>query len=215
METQTSELQAILHRVERLEKQNRMLKQLGLLAVVLLGSLLLMAQARSTPKAVGASLFTLHDADGNIRAKLALCADSPCLSFLDREGKESMKLSEYLFQMGGNTDKGGVVQIEAASAGPPIDMKASPEEIRKAIQAGSSFTKPVASIRLGNDKDKSNLSLAVEGSEADLRIHDSSGFETVLGNTDLVTERTGESRKTSAASVVLFGKDSKVLWSAP
>jgi len=31
----------------------------------------------------------------------------------------------------------------------------------------------------------------------------------------LVMPRTGEKRKTSAALLVLFGKDGKVLWSAP
>ncbi len=40
------------------------------------------------------------------------------------------------------------------------------------------------------------------------------GFQTVLGGTDLETPRTGETHKTSAASVVLFDKDKIVLWQA-
>jgi hypothetical protein len=54
-----------------------------------------------------------------------------------------------------------------------------------------------------------------EGAEAHLTVHDPNGFETILGNIDLVTERTGETHKTSAASLVLFGKGNKVLWQAP
>jgi hypothetical protein len=37
-------------------------------------------------------------------------------------------------------------------------------------------------------------------------------FQATVGSTDLVTPETGESRKTSAASVVMFGKDGKVIW---
>ena len=48
-----------------------------------------------------------------------------------------------------------------------------------------------------------------------LVLDDASGFATEIGVTDLVTPATGETHETSAASVVLLGKDKKVLWSAP
>ena len=53
------------------------------------------------------------------------------------------------------------------------------------------------------------------GDEVGLRLQDKEGFGTHIGRTDLATPRTGETHKTSAASLVLFGKDGKVLWSAP
>jgi len=37
----------------------------------------------------------------------------------------------------------------------------------------------------------------------------------VLGTADLVTTRTGAETKTAESSLVLFDKDSKVLWEAP
>ena len=46
-------------------------------------------------------------------------------------------------------------------------------------------------------------------------LYDREGFQTTIGTTDLVTPRTGETHKTSAASLVLFDKDKKVLWKAP
>ena len=46
-------------------------------------------------------------------------------------------------------------------------------------------------------------------------LQDSDGFKTVIGSIDLLNPRTGETSKTSAASVVLFDKDKKVLWKAP
>jgi hypothetical protein len=48
-----------------------------------------------------------------------------------------------------------------------------------------------------------------------LSVSDRQGYELDLGKTDLLTSRTGESHQTSAASVVMFGKDKNVLWSAP
>ena len=50
---------------------------------------------------------------------------------------------------------------------------------------------------------------------ATLGLIDENGFETRVGTTDLVNPGTGETRWTSAASVVLFDKDKKVLWKAP
>jgi hypothetical protein len=46
-------------------------------------------------------------------------------------------------------------------------------------------------------------------------LFDENGFEAELGRTDLVTPRTGETQKRSAASLVLFGKDKNVIWKAP
>ncbi len=51
--------------------------------------------------------------------------------------------------------------------------------------------------------------------ERSLELSDKEGFETTIGTTDLLGLRTGETRRTSAASVVLFDKDKKVLWEAP
>jgi len=57
--------------------------------------------------------------------------------------------------------------------------------------------------------------LSAEESGPTLGIRDDDGFEAALGCADLVTRDTGEKHRTSAASLTLFGKDGKVLWSAP
>ena len=46
-------------------------------------------------------------------------------------------------------------------------------------------------------------------------VHDTDGFAATLGVTDLLTSRTGEKHKTSAASLILFDKEKNVLWRAP
>lgn len=48
-----------------------------------------------------------------------------------------------------------------------------------------------------------------------VRVIDKDGFETTVGVTALVTPKTGAQQQTSAASVTLFSKDKRVLWSAP
>jgi hypothetical protein len=65
-----------------------------------------------------------------------------------------------------------------------------------------------------SDSDRVRISLnLIDGPS--VYLNDEQGYSAALGNTDLVTPRTGETSKTSAASVVLFGKDKKVLWQAP
>jgi hypothetical protein len=60
---------------------------------------------------------------------------------------------------------------------------------------------------------KGNLISAIIG--GGIKVSDGQGFEATLGTTDLVTPRTGESHKTSAASLVMFDKDENVIWKAP
>ena len=48
MERGTPELEGVMNRLERLEKQNRRYKQVGALALILLGSVFLMGQARGS-----------------------------------------------------------------------------------------------------------------------------------------------------------------------
>ena len=57
--------------------------------------------------------------------------------------------------------------------------------------------------------------LQVGGTGPGLWLEDAQQFQAVVGVTELETITTGESHKTSAAAVTLFGKDRKVIWSAP
>jgi hypothetical protein len=58
-------------------------------------------------------------------------------------------------------------------------------------------------------------SATLSGVEPSLKLTDADGYSTTIGQEDLVTEHTGENKKTSAASVALFGKDRKVIWRTP
>ena len=59
---------------------------------------------------------------------------------------------------------------------------------------------------------------AVLESSADgpsLTLSDAQGFRAIIGSASLNTPTTGASTKTSAASVILFDKEGKSVWSAP
>lgn len=72
---------------------------------------------------------------------------------------------------------------------------------------------PTLLLAAANERAKATLEAPAEGPK--LSLSDENGFETAIGITDLLTPTTGEKHRTSAASIVLFGKDKKVLWSAP
>jgi hypothetical protein len=91
MNHMTPDVAGLLQRLERLERQNRLWKKLGLLVVVLLaGAGLVGAGAeRSVPAVSAAKEFKLLDDAGNTRARLFMTnAGEPALSFYDQHGKE-------------------------------------------------------------------------------------------------------------------------------
>jgi hypothetical protein len=64
--------------------------------------------------------------------------------------------------------------------------------------------------------DLRDLMSRVERLERQNRWLKRAGFSMVLGTADLVTPTTGETHRTSAASITMFGngKDHKVIWKA-
>ena len=54
-----------------------------------------------------------------------------------------------------------------------------------------------------NGNPKATLGVSSDGPGLDL--YDANGFEAEIGVTDLITPATGETHKTSAASIALFG----------
>ena len=70
---QTPELAAVLSRLERVEKENRRMKQAALGILVIVGSMFLMAQAKhSTDKVIEAERFVVRDSNGKIRAAFGM-----------------------------------------------------------------------------------------------------------------------------------------------
>src|SRR5579871_2721695 len=108
MQTSASHLDLLAVRVERLERQNRLLKRGGLMLLLTAASLIVMGQARPNT-AVDAQRYTLRDAKGAKRAELLLDSESPqskpdpTLRFFDDKGNQTLTLSATRLELAGRS----------------------------------------------------------------------------------------------------------------
>jgi hypothetical protein len=193
------EIRDIARRVEKLEKQNRCLKQLWLAALIAAASVLVMGQAR-TKRTVEANEFVLKDGNGKARAKLLMADDDfspvPELILVDEKRVTRVKLHD-----GGPADFSGIMIFDKAG------------RERGAFDADESG----AALPFMNVKGTDEALIRGEGItlSGPVTVVDRQGYQATLGTTALVTSRTGETHETSAASLVLFDKGKNVIWKAP
>jgi len=190
-------------RLLSVEKQNRRLRQLGAAALMAAALLLVLGQAPSR-KTIVANEFILRDDNGKPRATLRMNADNhvPELLLFNEQGRLAVKLqpsSLALFDAQGR-DR-GIFSVN--STGGSLLLIDSERTLKQVfLQPGSVAT-----------SDGQGFWATLEAGH--LKVSDREGFAATLGTEDLVTPHTGETHKTSAASLVLFDKDKNVLWRAP
>jgi hypothetical protein len=136
----------------------------------------------------GVPALSLFDAHGKERATVDVFSDEPRLSLQDANDKAEIGVSSD-----------GVILRDAT--GKVRAMFADLADGPKLLLIGP------------NENSETTLGVSADGPS--LELHDTEGYSTIVGSTDLVVPRTGEKHKTSAASLTLFSKDKKVLWSAP
>ncbi len=179
------------------------MKRIGALAALIGGSLLLMGQAK-TSRTVEAESFVLKDPQGGLRATLDMWHGSPMLRLYDKSGVARAWLS-----VSGNGEPG--LTFCDAGGNQMVTLVATKNGASLWLNQGApktlSFEEAI--------KQKGSISLSAMNGRAKLYAEDSQGFSAVLGNTELVTPKTGETHQTSAASIVTFDKDGNVLWSTP
>lgn len=186
--------EGILQRLEKLERQNRRMKLAGLGAIVIAGAFFLMGQASGprTQDEVRARSFVVVDAQGKPRATLNMYIGQPRLALTDANGitRASVAVSSRgPAVLLADANKKAVALLSVQLNGPRLDLVGVDET------QGASFE--------------------VSGQGPGLQLNDANGFETDIGVIGLTNPLIGETRTTSAASILLFGKDKKVLWSAP
>jgi len=192
-------LEDLQERVVRLERQNRRFKQLGVAALIVPALLLLLGEAPSK-KTVEANEFVLRDDSGNIRARLFMT-------------KETTTTAKELLGIDSSTPI--TIPPEATLA-----MYDNTGKIRVMLN-GSDIAFEDAKGHLGGELGNGTLTLAGENnsfamlSPYNLNLQDQDGFLATLGVTNIVTPRTGQTQRTSAASLVLFDKNKNVIWKAP
>jgi hypothetical protein len=191
MISNTPELQTMVERLDKVEEQNRRIKRGSVTVFVALSALVLMGQAVPSPRVVEAQKFVLKDADGNVRGWMGVIGKGSELTLGNVNRQPGMTLmvspdSSDLHFFGSR--KGGMT-LGVNSGDPALSM----------IDAEGNGGAGIAFVKDGPS----------------LTLEDGKGFSTVVGATQLETTAKGAAHQISAASIVLFGKDRKVIWQAP
>jgi hypothetical protein len=218
----------ILVRLERLERENRRLKRGALVAFAAAASFVaclgLLGQAQTTqqkapaarakkpaapaatpappppapfvmPKNIEAESFVLKDANGRVRAELAMSGEGPSLKFRDQGGSALVTLS----------------LLDSAPGGPLLLLSDGQHHSSLSMSVASGQGSQLSLI--GERADiQAHIGVAPDGTT--LELTDKDGFTTSIGN-GVKAAKNGQAKTTTAGSITLFGKDRKVLWSAP
>ena len=215
--TERNELAALLSRVERVEKQNRRLKQGALVFLLAVASVGLMAQTKqkpappsssqkpkartpapapapARPTAIEAQAFILKDSNGHVRAELGLTGSTPSLKFKDESGSALVTLA-----------------LNSDAPGGPLLLLSDPQH--HASVALSVLEHAGPQLALTGERADIQLHMGVAPDGTTLELSDKDGFTTSIGSG--VLAKNGQAKQTSAASIVLYGKQRKVLWSVP
>jgi hypothetical protein len=175
------------------------------------------ATIHSKFKVIEANQFRLVDPDGNCLAKLTIEEDESLSQFIDLPSKE------------GSTNKSGLDLLKSKKS-PKF-----PKTYRAVLEMGTnsgtmkiteekvelkkSSTQAILTSSGLTIKDKSFISIYVDNIFAGgtaVKISDEKGkTRAILGAVDLQVMATGETQKRPESSIVLFGKDGKVIYSAP
>lgn len=204
----------IEQRIERLEKQLRLFKQIAAGVSLLLVCVIVMGQTPSQ-RIVEANQFILRDNNGKVRARLSMNDQgSPEMTLLDEEGKPRLKLESSVTPFGGGSvrvfDRQGKLRVFITS---PLLGESDRSDLPRiaGLPEGSG-----GSISLLNSQDRPGTTLAagdiwVNGG---IRLEDDQGYAAWLGRTGLLSG--SETRTRNAASIALVDNiKRKVVWHAP
>jgi len=92
MAPELQELNAVLERLSRLEKQNRRLKWMGVTALAAASAIFLTGQAEPAPRTVEAQKFVLKDAQGNVRGWMSTIGKGSELTLEDVNAQPMIRL---------------------------------------------------------------------------------------------------------------------------
>lgn len=256
----------LLRRLERVERENRRLRRLGIAMLLALGSIALLAAAPppGRPKVIDAQQIVLRDPTSGTRAVLdgeglALYNPNGALRVELREGKTGPRGMEvFTGDWLKLYDSKGRPGVELTEGDAPADFLQGFTKVQstgnlvmlhyegKSVSAanlgvGKATGLWIAKTRLtgGSEWPEANdtgAALMIDGGSAGMQVEehgirriglfsrqgmpglglvDSAGYQTRIGVTGLEIPFTGQTRQTSAASIVMLGKKHHVIWEAP
>jgi hypothetical protein len=196
-------------RIEKLERQNRLFRRGLLTGIIVLTSVALMAQTKhprkaapaappeppAMPEKIEAGSFILKDANGKIRAELSMSGTGPAFKLRDESGVPLIALS-----------------VNDGNPHGPLMLFSDPQHLASvSISVLQGMGSQLSLIGARPDI-QARLAVAPDGTS--FEISDSDGFTTSIGD-GIQASKGKQPKKTTAASVTLYGKERKVLWTAP
>lgn len=196
-------------RIERLERQNQFFRRGILTCLIALVSVVLMAQTKhprkatpaktptplAIPEKIEAQSFILKDSAGKVRAELSMAGTGPTLKLRDENGTPLVALS-----------------LNDGAPQGPMMLLSDPQH--HASVSVSVLEGMGSQLSLVGERPDIQARMAVTPDGTSLEMSDSEGFTTSIGN-GMQTGKGKQPKKTTAASVTLYGKDRKLLWSTP
>ena len=196
-------------RIERLERQNRLFRRGTFTCLIALVSVVLMAQtkhprkatpsptpaASAVPEKIEAGSFILKDSTGRVRAELSMAGTGPAFKLRDENGTPQVTIS----------------LIDGTPQGPVLLLSDSQHQASVSISVLQGMGSQLSLVGARPDI---QARMAVTPDGTSLEMSDAEGFTTSIGN-GLQAGKGKQPKKTTAASVTLYGKDRKLLWSTP
>jgi hypothetical protein len=217
----------VVARLEKVEKENRRMKRAGLAIILAAACAAVMGQARPAANAVEAKSYVLLDASGTKRAELVLEAGapgqepSPVLRFLDGKGADSLSLSPTRLELAGKSDLGPDILIDDAKGTPRVDFGVEHNLPFVLLNDEKGITRVDMGLERGDpalvindDKATPLIGFGLSQGKPSISINGPDGYRTTIGSQPLLGV-TGATYWSSAASVVLYNNQGKVIWSAP
>jgi hypothetical protein len=146
-------------------------------------------------RTVEAEEFILKDASGRVRAELSMVGTGPSLRLKDEAGTAMVTLS-----LNDGAPKG------------PMLLLTGPQ--RKASFSLSVLDGVGSQLALTGERPDIQLRLGVTPEGTAIELLDKDGFAANIGN-GVQVARNGQVKNTSAAAIALYGKERRMLWSAP
>jgi hypothetical protein len=192
--------QVLMKRLERVERQNIVLKRSGMALLAVIGAILLTGQAPSVPRTVVAQEFLLKDASGAVRGRLDATEKGSNFTLFDASGQARASL---------NADADGSALVFDDGE------KKAHEKMNARLTVGVIFKQP--EVLITDEKGQVLAGMHATDSGPSIELNDERGYSSILGVMNLETPKSGEKRMTSAASIVLLGNDQDhhVIWQAP
>jgi len=203
------EKQPLEVRIERLERQNRLFRRGALTCLIALVSVGLLGQSKHPRKAapttapaasvmpekIEAGSFIMKDSNGKIRAELSMVGTGPTFKLRDENGTPLITLS-----------------LNDGSPQGPMMLFSDPQHhagVSLSVLEGMGSQLSLVGAR---PDIQARMEVAPEGTSFEMS--DINGFTTSIGN-GMQASKGKQPKKTTAASITLYGKDRKVLWSTP